>query len=160
MGLGQFWCTAVVSIAMKIHPMSANDTFKGERAEDKMGPRTNPWGAPQVTGTDVHLHSLKLRFTLWEYWETAVQSLSLVVWSSVKLSIQVKENPREKGDPALAAIIRSFTTLIRTVLVLCVEWKLDFFEIGYCVWSGVKAQNQPPPSTTANNSKGRMAIGV
>ena len=104
-----------------------------------MGPRTEPWGTPQVTvcGFDLEkpreMHSV--RFVRYDWNQLRGVPVSPVVrwrrfrrmsWSTVSKAAERSRRMRREGEPASDDLRRSFVTLTSAVSVLWAERKPDW----------------------------------
>ena len=104
-----------------------------------MGPRTNPWGTPQVTVCGFDLEWPRevyyVRFVRYDLNQLRAVSLSPVVrwrqfkripWSTVSNAAERSRRMRREGEPASDDMRRLFVTLTREVSVLWAERKPDW----------------------------------
>ena len=103
---------------------------------NRMGPRTDPWGTPQVTvwGFEVEwpMEMYSVRFVRYEWNQLRAVSVSPVVegspfnkmaWSTVSNAADRSRRMRKEGEPESNDIRRSFVTFTRAVSVLWAGWQ-------------------------------------
>ena len=108
----------------------------------RMGPRTDPWGTPQVTvwGFEVEwpMKMYSVRFVRYEWNQLRAVSVSPVVewsrfnkmaWSTGSNAADRSRRMRREGEPESDDIRRSFVTFTRAVSVLLAgrKTRLEFF---------------------------------
>jgi len=105
----------------------------------RIGPRTDPWGTPQVTVCcrDLALPSEMYSVLLVRYDLNQLRAVSVIPvvwcrrfrsmpWSTVSKAADRSSSMRSDGEPASAVIRRSFVTLTRAVSVLWAWRKPDW----------------------------------
>ena len=107
----------------------------------RMGPRTDPWGTPQVTvwGIEVELpmEMYSVRFVRYEWNQLRAMSVSPVVawnrfnkmtWSTVSNAADRSRRMRREGEPESDDIRRSFDFYKSSLCALGgAETRLEFF---------------------------------